>query len=275
MITKFHLFEELIDNFHSSRRMIELILYFKKSIEEKEDELPKFFDENYPDVLSDWCINNSSYFLELEDYDTEDEAFENIVYPTTHYELGNFPEAEKAYKEFLVNIVDSNFKGFDYDDITVLPLYLTYSYHDDVEDDWLIHFTEGDENISSILKSQSFHGISDMKYLACTAQAAEDDENEGWVEGGYCFAFHIDDIDYNFKNGYSHYGHCGFLFKSSGIKLYHKGDDELQVIFIGNMVKNLIPFWYDSDTREFHDKQNTIRTDDFEEFSNKMIEKYG
>ena len=247
------------------RRMMQLVDYFDKTIEEKEEELPEFFDNNYPEIFGNWCMNNSEYFVELDQYDSEEEALENVIYPTTHYELNYYPEAEKAYKEFLVKVIDDVFKNNSYDlDLCVLPLYVTYTHEGDVEDDWLVHFTGEKESQKSILKAGYFNGISDMKNLAITAAANE------WVEDGYCFSFSLDDVDYNFKSGYSHYGEYGILFKSSGIKLYHNGDDEIQTIFIGNQVSNLIPFWYDQKTKELYNKDNTIRTKKYDEFFEQM-----
>ena len=242
-------------------KMKQLVDYFDKTIEEKENELPEFFDDNYPQVFSDWVLNNSGYFVDLEGYDSEDEAFENIIYPETYNDLT--PDVLKIYKEFLVGIVDDIFNNNPYD-LYELPLYVTFTYEGDVVDDWLVHFTSEDESLENILKSQSFHGLSNMKNLPQSAGADE------WVEGGYCFAFDLGDIYSNFKNGYSHYGDKGILFKSSGIKLYHNGDDEIQVIFIGNQVSNLIPFWYDSVTKELYNKDNTIRTKDIDEFFDQM-----
>ena len=254
------LFERFETN---SRKMIDLINYFEKTIEQKEEELPKFFDDNYPDMLQNWCMDNFEYFVELDQYESEDEAYENVILPTTHYELHSYPEAEKQYKAFLIKIVDNVFENNRYN-LCILPLYVTYSYEGDVEDDWLVHFTSEEESQENILKTGCFHGISNMYNLAITAAADE------WDEDGYCFSFSLNDVGYNFKNNYSHYGDKGILFKSNGVKLYHNGDDEIQTIFIGNQVSNLIPFWYDKDTNEFYNKDNTIREKDSDEFFEQM-----
>ena len=261
------LFERL--NSAKDRKMMDLVEYFDKSIEEKEEELPKFIDNNYPHILENWCMENSNYFLDLESYESEEEALDNIEYPTTRYELKYYPDALKSYKEFLIGIVEDIFNNSNpYDlDLCILPLYVTYSYEGDIEDGWIVHFTS-EENIEPILGSQSFHGLSNMYNLAISAGANDD---EWGVEGGYCFGFDVADVYSNFKSGYGHYGNEGILFKTSGIKLYHRGDDELQVIFIGNQVSNLIPFWYDTKTKEFYNKDNTIRTQESDDFFDQMI----
>lgn len=256
-----YLFEKL--STANGRKMRQLVDYFEKSIEEKEEELPEFFDKHYPNILENWSMENSSYFLELDDYDTEEEAYENIIYPEASNELiGN---AKKAYKEFLIGVVDNISNNNPYDlDYSMLPLYVTYNYEGDAEDEWLVHFTGNDENIQFILNDKCFRGISNMDNLAITATADE------WVEDGYCFAFDLQNIQYNFRDGGSKYGNSGILFKSSGIKLHHNGDDEIQVVFIGNQVNNMIPFWYDSDTKEFYNKNNTIRTKESDDFFEEM-----
>lgn len=266
MIKKFKIFENLM----SSRKMIDLMNYFNRSIEGKEEDLPKFFDDNYPHVLEDWCINNSNYFLDMEGYDSEEEALEDITYPTTRYKLMNYPEAYEEYKSFLVGVIDDlNKKRNPYNlDMCILPLYVTFGYEGEVEDDWIIHFTENEENINSILKGGFFNGLVNMDNLAISA-AAEDRSEDG---DGYCFGFHIDDVQENFKSGYGHYGDSGILFRGSGIKLYHNGDGETQTIFIGNQVSNLIPFWYDSKKKEFYNRDGSIRGSfsDMDEFFEKL-----
>jgi len=244
------------------RNMMNLVDYFEKSIEEKEDELPQFFQTNYPNILDEWTTQNPDFFVELDEYDSEEEAYDNIIYPTTYYELE--PNILEEYKKFLIEIVNV-FKDNPYDlDLNILPLYVTYTYEGDVVDDWIVHFTDYKDNIKSILKNQHFVGIPNIYNLAITSSNTED-----YTEEGYCFGFHIDDIYENFKDGYSHYGNYCILFKASGIKLYHNGDEEHQVIFIGNQVSNLIPFTYDGKTKELYNKN--IRTKDFEYFFEEII----
>lgn len=250
----------------ASGKMMRLVDYFEKPIKEKENELPKFFDDNYPHIFDDWALNNSHFFLDLEQFDSEEEAYDNIIYPENYELLSD--EALNSYKEFLIGIVDNLFKNNnEYDlDLTVLPLYITYNYEGDVENDWVVHFTETKDTQNNILESKCFHGITNMYNLAITAAT-----KDPYDEDGYCFGFDLDHIYENFKNGYPHYGEYGILFKTSGINLYHNGDQETQTIFIGNQVSNLIPFYYDIKTKEFYNENNTIRTTNSEEFFEEII----
>lgn len=260
-----YLFERL-DNIEG-RRLWDLVLYFDKPIEEKEKELPQFFDNHYPNIFEEWCMENANYFLDdLEEYDSEDEAYDNIIYPTTHYELMNYPDAERVYREFLINIVDNIFNNNTHNlDLHLLPLYITYNHEGDIEDDWMVHFTEEEETQKKILDDQYFCGIPNMYNLAISAGNEED-----WDKDGYCFAFDLNNVYYNFQHGYSHYGNYGILFKASGIQLYHNGDNEIQTIFIGDQATNMIPFYYDEETKEFYNKDNNIRTDEIDDFFDEL-----
>jgi hypothetical protein len=147
----------------------------------------------------------------------------------------------------------------------MLPLYVTYTYEGDAEDEWLVHFTHDDETLESILNDKCFHGIPNIDHLAITAMSEE------WVEDGFCFAFDLQNVYSNFRDGDGgHYGDRGILFKASGIKLYHNGDNEIQTVFIGDQVSNMIPFWYDSKTKEFYNRDNSIRTTDSDDFFEEM-----
>jgi hypothetical protein len=260
-LSQYLIFERLNS---ASGKMMRLVDYFEKSKEEKENELPKFFDENYPHIFDDWTMDNSHFFLDLEEFESEEEANENIIYPENYELLSD--EALNSYKEFLIEIIDNVFESNDYNlNLSVLPLYVTFNYEGDIENDWLVHFTETEATQKNILKMQCFHGITNMYNLAITS-ATEDP----YDKDGYCFGFDLNNVHHNFKSNYSHYGDYGILFKSSGINLYHNGDDETQTIFIGNQVSNLIPFWYDDETKELYNKDNSIRTKDFFEFFEKI-----
>ena len=61
-----------------SRRMMNLIDYFNKTIAEKIDDLPMFFQENYPHILFDWCDDNIQYFMDdNDDIEVGDEDYDN------------------------------------------------------------------------------------------------------------------------------------------------------------------------------------------------------
>ncbi len=261
----FNTFKKITESF--ATKIYDLIRYFEKPIQEKIEELPEFFERNYPDnILIDWCSDNISYFTENVD---DEEA--DIFIPDGVYALVQYPEAYKAYCEFLYEI-SSNIKDiFNNNPYNLkphlLPLFITYSYEDDVKDGWLVHFTMELETVESIIEDGHFKGIPNVDNLTVTAGNEEE-----WVEDGYCFAFDISDSYYNFRDEYAKYGTNGVIFKSSGIKLFHAGDDEHQVVFIGNTATNMIGFHQDEKTGFFYTLDKKIIDKDFYKFIEKVLE---
>lgn len=105
-----------------------------------------------------------------------------------------------------------------------------------IKNQWLIHFTDKATDISL---NGFKYGVDDMTRLGLTCHINEFDKRFG----GYNFAYLLSDyIKYanNRGNGYK-YGKEAVLFNASGLKVWHIGDEEPQVIFYGNTAKNIIP----------------------------------
>lgn len=250
-------------NTDNNRRLYDLVAYFNKTVEEKEKELPQFFHDNYPHVYDQWTEQNLDYFKDPDYNEDEDDGDFEFRVPEFYHHLED--KYLKEYTQFLVEIID-NFRQGDnpYDlSLDVLPLYYTFTYEGTVEDDWLIHFTEHEDTQEQIIESGYFLGIPSLYNLAISAANEED-----WVKDGYCFAYEYSDSYYNYKNGTIKYGNYGVLFKGSGVKLYHGGDEEHQVVFIGDQVSNMIPF--DTDGKSFKTKDGSIKENDIEDFMAKL-----
>lgn len=103
-----------------------------------------------------------------------------------------------------------------------------------VKNEWCIHFTKDSNSIS---KYGFTGGTDDIDSLAYTNAGAEKHQE------GYNFAFAIDDrnVDYN------EYGNEAVIFRTSGVEIYHYGDNQNQVIFWGPNVKSFIPIKYDGE----------------------------
>lgn len=121
--------------------------------------------------------------------------------------------------------------------------YKAYNYFEPkeiVHNIWAVHFTnvEGYEGI----QSRGFRiGVSDNDALAYS-QAYFNYEYP--KKSGWNFALPIDNKYIGDDLGY---GDCGFLIKTDGVRAYHKGDGDDEIIFKGSMVKKKIPFVYDED----------------------------
>lgn len=121
--------------------------------------------------------------------------------------------------------------------------YKAYNYFEPkgiVHNVWAIHYTnlEGYEGI----QSRGFRiGVSDYDALAYSQgyYNYEPPRKSGWN-----FALPIDNKYLGDDLGY---GDCGFVIKTDGVRAYHKGDQDDEIIFKGCMVKKKIPFVYDED----------------------------
>lgn len=148
----------------------------------------------------------------------------------------NDRDTYNAYAEYLYNKINNN----------TLPIndseYPAWSYFDDkptlIKNQWLIHFTDDADDIA---KDGFRFGVDDMTKLGLTTHLGEFDKKYG----GYNFAYLIHDFQRyakgNYYRGKYKYGKEAVVFNASGIKVWHYGDEEPQVIFYGNTARNIIP----------------------------------
>lgn len=109
-----------------------------------------------------------------------------------------------------------------------LPSWCTMYFNRIVKNEWCIHFGSDSENIA---REGFTGGTPEIEHLAYT--------NAGQQKpyAGYDFAFLINDrsVDYN------EYGDEAVIFRTSGIEVFHYGDNQNQVVFWGPNVKSFIP----------------------------------
>lgn len=104
-----------------------------------------------------------------------------------------------------------------------------------ITNEWLIHFSD---NAFSIASDGFKHATSDIDSLALTTWQPDRFEKG---EEGYCFAYDCDDFENYYKiQGKLKYGNEAVIFRASGVKVWHYGDEEYQVIFWGPNAKDFI-----------------------------------
>jgi hypothetical protein len=127
--------------------------------------------------------------------------------------------------------------------------YPAWSFFDDspelIKNQWLIHFTK---DAYGIAENGFKYGVDDMSKLGLTTHLSEFDKKYG----GYNFAYTLGDFEkYGKSSGWIgskyKYGDEAVVFNASGIKVWHYGDGEPQVIFYGNTAKNIIPIRVDDE----------------------------
>jgi len=106
------------------------------------------------------------------------------------------------------------------------PTFLFFDEPQVVKNQWMIHFTNEPQKI----QQEGFTvGTDDLSRLGLTVFMTKEEKG-----GGYNFAYAVDDfLKNNFQYGYQKYGKYAVMFRASGLKLWHSGDKENQVIFWG------------------------------------------
>lgn len=107
---------------------------------------------------------------------------------------------------------------------------------------WALHYTYA-EAFEDIIDNGFVHGCVDLDKLAYT-----DKDGSGVgdfeVNNGWCFALPIDGAYLGDDCGY---GDCGFLIQTDGVRAFHKIDNDDEIIFKNDYVKQSIPFAYEED----------------------------
>lgn len=171
----------------------------------------------------------------VDEPDEEVDMFDNEIELITWLEY-NDKKTFNSFAEYLLNKINNY----------TLPIsdseYPAWSYFDDkptlIKNQWLIHFTD---NADDIAREGFKYGVDDMTKLGLTTHLGEFDKKYG----GYNFAYLLNDFSKYAKGNYSRgkykYGKEAVVFNASGIKVWHYGDNEPQVIFYGNTARNIVP----------------------------------
>ncbi len=233
--------------------------YLSMSDEQKKSYLPHEFSYFFNDFLEEEGIDfvppkhtvPSNY---ADEPDVEEDMFE-ADYELIDWLEKNNKELYDAFAEYLFKKISNN----------TLPIpeqeYPAWSYFDDspqlIKNQWLIHFTN---NADDIAREGFKYGVDDMTKLGLTTSLGEFDKKYG----GYNFAYLLSDFpkystrDYTRGGGYK-YGKEAVVFNASGIKLWHHGDQEPQVIFYGKTATNIIPITSGENADwAIHDKNGRI-----------------
>jgi hypothetical protein len=209
-------------NEYITNPIIQLKNYLNMSaLEQKEDlairypYLVKEFGTTYFDPeVKRFIANNQN-----EDYEIVDEF------------KRNFPNEYIDFLDWLDHQLESN-------RLEPIPTWHVMQYTSMIKNQWLIHFSDDADDIWA---DQTFqYGLDDLNDIAYTTSYSK----EAKATGGYNFAYDI--IDYvkfgrsSYRSGDWKYGKEAVLFRASGVKAHHYGDEEPQVIFWGQTANDIV-----------------------------------
>lgn len=162
-------------------------------------------------------------------------------------ELAANKDDDSALLDIIENLDPSIFEEYYKDlpklnyDITTdpdAPTFLFMDYMETLKNQWLIHFTSNDAMWG--IESEGFSkGTPDFGRLGLTTWFLDDSKS-----GGYNFAYDVLDFARYGQSSYADsgwkYGDAVVMFRASGIKVWHHGDQEPQVIFWGETANSIV-----------------------------------
>ena len=230
-----------------NNNMISLKNYFSQSEYSKKQWLPDeyyyffedFLEETGNEFIMPKYVIRHEYGTDdnLETEDEEVDMFEYINNPEviTHIERNNI-ELYNEFADYLYNKIKNNTLPIDPSE------YPAWAYFNDkpelIKNQWLIHFTNDADGIA---ENGFKYGVDEVDKLGLTTHLGEFDKKYG----GYNFSYLLRDFPRYASSRYPFggfkYGKEAVVFKASGFRLYHYGDEEPQTIFYGNTATNIIP----------------------------------
>ena len=235
-----HIRDLLLEYLHNDT--VYLKQYFSTNDQQKINSLPHEYPHYFNDFVIEMDVDIDWDFPRNDVYNEDLPDYEKIEWLEK-----NHPDIIKQFGEYLfrkignheMDIPDSEFPAWSYFD----------SDPEVIKNQWLIHFTN---DANAIAREGFRYGVDDMTRLGLTTSLGEFDKKYG----GYNFAYLLKDYNRygisigSYANRYK-YGKEAVIFNASGIKLWHHGDSEPQVIFYGKTAKNIIPIITDSDTGDW------------------------
>ena len=204
--------------------------YFNKSDEEKDEELIR---------------QNFSRFYSYINYEISEEEFNQYFSNDKDTEIEQMCDNQDVgLAEEIINgslqYFKRDFANYLIQELFDLPQYapswLTLTNPQKVTNEWLIHFS--DESFW-IAQDGFKHMKPNIESLAYTRWLKT---QYNGLDDGYCFAYDCKDFENYYKTvgGKLKYGNEAVIFRASGVKLWHRGDKEYQVIFYGSDAKDFI-----------------------------------
>jgi len=216
------------------------IIYLRNYLSQSEEEKKQYLPQQFPWYIEDFLIENEIE-LDLEDAHEEFMDSEGNLQKGDNlsgWDLAQWLESEHPdiYKQYADYLYDRlQYAGLP-DNQAEYPSWVYFDEPKLLKNQWLIHFTDEAE---SIAKEGFKFGMDDYEKLGLTKWLGDFDKKYG----GYNFAYTVGDFKrYGYvSNGEYHYGSQAVVFRSSGIKTFHSGDGEPQVIFWGKMARDIVP----------------------------------
>jgi hypothetical protein len=232
-----------MDKYH----IMPLYRYFNMTDEEKEEDIIYYGWYHLEDWINYYCEYDIDYFEKK--YNLSPEDLDDIMLAINEWDntitetilRGRFQAIKHDFAQWLIeDYYPTHFYRRDRG-----PSWLYMDYPKQIHNEWLIHFSD---NANQVSWRGFKHGTCEFENLAYS--------NAGEIDGkweGYDFAYTLYDASrYAFDRSRPKYGREAVIFRASGVKLWHHGDQEEQVIFYGPSAKDIIYLRYDNETGDWY-----------------------
>lgn len=251
--------------------------YFSQSEEEKKEQLPYMYSyllrvSNYLSILEDLIEDEANVDLDRDKY------FADFLYK--HLDMGAHSEIihelEKVFPEVFNKFADFLYKQINSHSLNIpdheYPAWFFFSGNPIIiKNQWLIHFTN---DADSIVSDGFIYGVYDIDLLGLTTHLSNIEKSSS----GYNFAYDVNDYERYAFHRFNElkYGKEAVLFKCSGVKMWHEGDREPQVIFNGESAFDRVAITrgYNADYAVHHKNGEIIFEDDLEKVVDWVIRNY-
>lgn len=223
-------------------------IYLKDYLSMSEERKKEYLPHEYYYFFNDFLIETDTDFempketqpsLYKDEPDEEVDMFDDNDIEFIFWLESNNKELYNEFADYLydkitnntLDIPDSEYPAWSFFDVSPQL----------IKNQWLVHFTKDAESIAN---NGFKYGVDEMDKLGLTTQLGEFEKKYG----GYNFAYTLNDFEKYGASSYGNWTKSGYkygneviLFRASGIKVWHYGDNESQVIFYGNTATNFIP----------------------------------
>lgn len=167
-------------------------------------------------------------------------------------------------------------KGFAFDiDENEQPTWYYLDYRDIIKNQWLIHFTD---DAYGIVKDGFTGLVSDFTKLGLTTRIGKDSYHRDG-DAGFGFCYLLSDFEKYGKNRHAwKYGSEAVVFRASGVRVWHHGDEEYQVIFKSDTVTDIVAIEKGADGEHYiqgKGRDNAIRIGELSALAHWIPDNYG
>ena len=208
-------------NEYISNPIINLRDYLEKSEDEKINEIGMISDG-----VHEWLMYHYS--------DLANQYEDHEEYEITEILERDHPEVYHRWGKHVLENID-----YMSQDRPGWPSWQYMEYSNLVKNQWLIHFSD---YASSIYRDKKFkHLVHNYDELGLTTYYKDDSYIKSEDGNGYGFCYTIDDFERYAKDRHGYkYGKYAVMFRASGVRVWHYGDEEYQTIFYGPTAKDFV-----------------------------------